>query len=195
MMPISWNADSIDTVVIELWTNEDSYTFLSANFGGCVAGMNTWKFEVLSGAKKPLEVLSKSSEALLLLILPIYWKAWEAQTHDHNSSLRNLLSHWDWYQAFPQQASCCTQETITAAQRMDGALSDGIQCFEELRTKVEEDQNSKHGKEFEMKFQRLMKDCQTELASRKSECSSAGDQLTSIQNELSDASSSQQQGK
>jgi len=33
-------------------------------------------------------------------------------------------------------------------------------------TKVEEDQNSKHGKEFETKFQQLMKDCQTEQASR-----------------------------
>jgi hypothetical protein len=53
-----------------------------ANFGDRVAGMNTWKFKVLSGENKPLEVLSKSSEALLLLILLNCWKAWEAQTHD-----------------------------------------------------------------------------------------------------------------
>jgi len=81
-MPISWNTDLIDTLVSELRTNEDSYTFLLANFGGRVAGMNTWKFEVLSGAKKPSEVLSKSIEALLLLILLNYWKAWEAQMHN-----------------------------------------------------------------------------------------------------------------
>jgi hypothetical protein len=56
--------------------------------------------------------------------------------------------------------------------------------------KVEDDQNSEHGKEFEMKFQQLMKDCQNERATRKRQRSSAGEQLTSIRNELSDASSS-----
>jgi len=50
--------------------------------------------------------------------------------------------------------------------------------------------NSEHGKEFEMKFQQLMKDHQTEQASRKSQCSSAGKQLMSIRNKLSDTSSS-----
>jgi hypothetical protein len=56
-MPISWNADSIDTLVSELWTNEDSYTFLLANFGGCVVGMNShmeiqgavWRKEAFGG--------------------------------------------------------------------------------------------------------------------------------------------------
>jgi len=43
-MPVSWNTDSIDTLVSELQTNEDSYFFLLANFGSRVAGMNTWKF-------------------------------------------------------------------------------------------------------------------------------------------------------
>jgi hypothetical protein len=55
-------------------------------------------------------------------------------------------------------------------------------------TKVEEDQSSKHGKEFEMKFQQLMKDHQTERASRTRQCSNARKQLTSIWNELSNAS-------
>jgi len=43
-VPISWNTDSIDTLVSELQTNEDLNTFLLANFSGRVAGMNTWKF-------------------------------------------------------------------------------------------------------------------------------------------------------
>jgi hypothetical protein len=53
-MPISWNTDSINTLVSELQTNEDTHTFLLANFGSCVAGMNTWNFKVLSGGKKML---------------------------------------------------------------------------------------------------------------------------------------------
>jgi hypothetical protein len=65
-----------------------------------------------------------------------------------------------------------------------------ICCFEELMMKVKEDQNSKHGKEFETKFQQLIKDCQTERASRKRQRSSTSEQLMSIQNEMSNASSS-----
>jgi hypothetical protein len=58
--------------------------------------------------------------------------------------------------------------------------------------KVKEDQDSNHGKEFEGRFQRLMKARQlsADQASRKRKHVSATAQLSSITNELRDASSS-----
>jgi hypothetical protein len=79
-MPISWETQSIDTIVSNLRTDVAGYTFLLANFGSCVARMSTWRFEVLSGSRSPSEVLSVLSEALLNLILLNYWKAWEVPT-------------------------------------------------------------------------------------------------------------------
>jgi hypothetical protein len=58
--------------------------------------------------------------------------------------------------------------------------------------KVKEDQDSDHGKEFEGRFQQLMKARQlsADQVSRKRKRVSATMQLSSITNELSDASSS-----
>jgi hypothetical protein len=58
--------------------------------------------------------------------------------------------------------------------------------------KVKEDWDSNHGKEFEGRFQRLMKARQLSAnqASRKRKRVSATTQLSSITNELSNASSS-----
>jgi hypothetical protein len=40
----------------------------------------------------------------------------------------------------------------------DGSNVAGICCFEDLMEKVKEDQNSEHSKQFEGRFQQLMKD-------------------------------------
>jgi hypothetical protein len=76
----------------------------------------------------------------------------------------------------------------------DGWSVEGIRKFQDLKVKVKEDRDSNHGKEFEGRFQRLMKARQlsADQASRKRKRVSATTrrQLSSITNELSDASSS-----
>jgi hypothetical protein len=74
----------------------------------------------------------------------------------------------------------------------DGWSVEGIHKFQDLKVKVKEDQDSDHGKEFEGRFQQLMKARQlsADQASRKRKRVSATMQLSSITNELSDASSS-----
>ncbi len=73
----------------------------------------------------------------------------------------------------------------------DGWSVAGICSFEELMEKVKEDKNSEHGKQFDGRFQQLMKDqLAADQVSRKRWCVSTSKQLTTIWNELSDASSS-----
>lgn len=184
-MPMSWDNDCIETIVSNLRTDEPAYTFLLANFGGRVAGMSKWRFEVLSGSKSPSEVLSVSSEALLLLILVNYWKAWEAQTladqitdDSTQSSAVSTIT----------ETSAATRYTKTNnGSTKDGWSVEGIRHFEDLMTKVETDRNSEEGKKFEKTFQQLMKERQ---GARKRRRQNAIEQITSIRNELSDASTS-----
>lgn len=187
-MPITWEYQTIEALVRDLRENEESYTFLLANFGGRVVGVNKWKFDVLSGAKKPSEVMSKSSEALLLLLLLNYWKAWEAQTHQSQQSEESSSASGSVSSISTASVTLYTRKNNNSTK--DGWSGDGIRHFEALMSKVEEDRNSIHGKEFETKFQQMMKDQQTERDSRKRRrtSTSAGEQLTSIRNELSDAS-------
>jgi hypothetical protein len=188
-MPISWETQSIDTIVSNLRTDVAGYTFLLANFGGRVPGMSTWRFEVLSGSRSPSEVLSVSSEALLNLILLNYWKAWEAQTQadqtTDDSTQTSAVSSIT-------EASAATRYTKSNnGSTKDGWSVEGICHFEDLMTKVEDDQNSEDGKKFEKNFQQLMKECD---GARKRHRPSATEQITSIRNDMSDASTSGDEG-
>jgi hypothetical protein len=188
-MPISWETQSIDTIVSNLRTDVAGYTFLLANFGSHVAGMSTWRFKVLSGSRSPSEVLSVSSEALLNLILLNYWKAWEAQTQadqttDDSTQTSTVSSI--------TEASAATRYTKSNnGSTKDGWSVEGICHFEDLMMKVEDDQNSEDGKKFEKNFQQLMKECNQ---ARKRCRPRATEQITSIRNDLSDASTSGDEG-
>jgi hypothetical protein len=189
-MPISWETQSIDTIVSNLRTDVAGYTFVLANFGGRVAGMSTWRFEVLSGSRSPSEVLSVSSEALLNLILLNYWKAWEAQTQadqtNDDSTQTSVVSSIT-------EGSAATRYTKSKnGSTKDGWSVEGIRHFEDLMTKVEEDRNSENGKKFEKRFQQLMKE--RDAGGRKRRRPSATEQITSIRNDLSDASTSGDEG-
>jgi predicted HNH restriction endonuclease len=188
-MPISWETQSIDTIVSNLRTDVASYTFLLANFGSHVAGMSTWRFEVLSGSRSPSEVLSVSSEALLDLILLNYWKAWEAQTQADQTTDDSMQTS---AVSSITEASATTRYTKSNnGSTKDGWSVEGIHHFEDLMMKVEDDQNSDDGKKFEKNFQQLMKECNR---ARKRCCPRATEQITSIQNDLSDASTSGDKG-
>jgi predicted HNH restriction endonuclease len=188
-MPISWETQSIDTIMRNLRTDVAGYTFLLANFCGRVAGMSTWTFEVLSGSRSPSEVLSVSSEALLNPILLNYWKAWEAQTQadqtTDDSTQTSAVSSIT-------EASAATRYTKSNnGSTKDGWSVEGICHFEDLMMRVEDDRNSEDGKKFEKNFQQLMKECNQ---ARKRSRPRATEQITSIQNDLSDASTSGDKG-
>ena len=74
----------------------------------------------------------------------------------------------------------------------DGWSVEGIRRFQDLKERVKVDRDSDLGKQFDGTFQRLMKARQlsADQASRKRKRTSATAQLLSITNELSDASSS-----
>jgi hypothetical protein len=105
--------------------------------------------------------LSKSSEALLLLILLNYWKTWEAQTYDPQQQSEESSTMLGLVSSISTMSIMHYTRNINSSTK-DGWSTDGIRHFEELMMKVEEDQNSKHGIEFEMRFQQLMKDHQTD---------------------------------
>jgi hypothetical protein len=86
-MPMSWEYSTIESIMADLSINEEMYIFVLANFAGHVVRMNKWKDDAMSGAKKPSEAMSISSEALLLLILLNYWKAWEAKANQPTASI------------------------------------------------------------------------------------------------------------
>jgi predicted HNH restriction endonuclease len=134
-------------------------------------------------------VLSVSSEALLNLILLNYWKAWEAQTQadqiTDDSTQTSMVSSIT-------EASAATRYTKSNnGSTKDGWSVKGIRHFEDLMTKVEDNQNSEDGKKFEKNFQQLMKECD---GARKRHRPSATKQITSIRNDLSDASTSGDEG-
>ena len=189
VVPITWAYESIETIVSKLRIDESGYGFLLANFGGRVAGMRKWRLEVLSGSKSPSEVLSASSEALLMLILLNYWKAWGAtqalaadQATDDSTQTSEVSSI--------TETSAATRYTKTNnGSTKDGWSVEGIRHFEALMTKVKEDRSSERGKEFEANFQRLMKE-RSRGSRKRRRPSSTSEQITSIQNDLSDASTS-----
>jgi hypothetical protein len=131
VMPMSWEYSTIESIVADLRTNEETYTFVLANFAGHVVRMNKWKDDALSGTKKPSEVMPISSEALLLLILLNYWKAWEVKANQlpmyHHlrippPPLCQVQCQASLQEAVP--ASSCTQEVTTTAPRMGGVLKE-----------------------------------------------------------------------
>jgi len=85
----------------------------------------------------------------------------------------------------PWQASLCTPSKANNSSTKDGWSVEGICHFQELKEKVKEDQDSNHGKQFEGRFQQLMKTRQlsADQASRKRKRASATEQLASITNE------------
>lgn len=192
VMPVSWDYSTIETMVADLRQNEETYTFVLANFAGRVVGMNQWKADALSGAKKPSEVMSLSSEALLLLIMLNYWKFWEAQANeDPPSSSGEASSVSGSVSSLSSAGSLTLYRRINNSSTKDGWSADGIRKFEALMARVEEDRNSAHGKEFERKFQTRMKAHEEGRTSRKRRRSTSGhEQLTSIRHELSDEDSS-----
>jgi hypothetical protein len=144
--------------------------------------MSKWKFEVLSGSKTPSEVLSVSSEALLMLILLNYWKAWEAQTHAADDSTASSAV------SSITEASETRYTKKNNGSTRDGWSVEGIRRFEDLMDKVKNDRDSENGKKFEKNFQELMK--QQSNGSRKRRRESPADAIVSIRNDLSDASMS-----
>jgi hypothetical protein len=172
--------------VHDLRGDEELYTYFLANLGGHVAGVSQWNFNALTGAKPPSEVVSVSMEALLLLFLLNYMKVWELQqSSDESSANGGSMSSLS-------MASITLYTKQNNSSTKDGWSVEGIRKFQYLKVKVKEDQDSNHGKEFEGRFQRLMKACQLSAnqASRKRKCVSATTQLSSITNKLSDALSS-----
>jgi hypothetical protein len=189
-MPITWETNWND-VVSELRKNEPLYTFLLANFAGRVTGMSKWNFDAMSGAKAPAEVLSVSSEALLLLFLLNYSKAWKSQANNDPQLQPEESSIESGSVSSISMASITLYTKQKNSSTKDGWSVEGIRHFEELMVKVKEDRNSDHGKQFEEKFQQLMKDrLAADQVSRKRGRVSITEQLTTITNELSDASSS-----
>jgi hypothetical protein len=173
-------------VVHDLRGDEELYTYFLASLGGRIAGVSQWNFNALTGAKPPSEVMSVSMEALLLLFLLNYMKVWESQQSSEESSADGGSM------SSVSMASITLYTKQNNSSTKDGWSVEGIRKFQDLKVKVKEDRDSNHGKEFEGRFQRLMKACQLSAnqASKKRKCVSATAQLSSITNELSDASSS-----
>jgi hypothetical protein len=176
VMPMSWQYSTIESIMADLRTNEETYTFVLTNFAGCVVGMNNWKDDALSGAKKPSAVMSISSEAQLLLILLNYCKAWEAEANQppasssEDTSSSSVLGFKPLYRKQCKHHSLCTQargNNNNNNSTKDGWSAEGICHFKALMTSINEDQNSDHGKEFETKFQTQMRACQEAQRSRK----------------------------
>jgi len=186
-MPITWETDW-DDVVHDLRGNEELYTYFLANFGGRVIGVQNWNFSVMSGAKPPSEVMSVSMEALLLLFFLNYAKVWESQQSSEDSPSADSGS-----MSSVSMASVTLYTKQNNSSTKDGWSVEGIRKFQDLKVKVKEDRDSDHGKEFDGRFQRLMKARQlsADQASRKRKRVSATEQLSSITNKLSDASSSE----
>jgi hypothetical protein len=184
-MPITWETDW-ENVVHDLRGDEELYTYFLANLGGRIAGVSQWNFNALTGVKPPSEVMSVLMEALLLLFLLNYMKVWESQQSSEESSADGGSM------SSISMASVTLYTKQNNSSTKDGWSVEGIHKFQELKVKVKEDQDSNHGKEFEGRFQRLMKAHQlsADQASRKRKRVSATTQLSSITNELSDASSS-----
>lgn len=188
MPVISWEYSTIQGIEENLRKDKGMYTFLLANFGGRVAGMSTWRFEVLSGASKPSEVLSVSSEAMLILILVNYWKAWEAQMKraeeaddvTESSGVSSITTPADETAINTR----CTRKNNGSTK--DGWSVEGIRHFEKLMNDIKEDRASDHGKNFEEEFQNLMR--QNNGSRKRRRANPATDIITSIQNDLSDAS-------
>jgi predicted HNH restriction endonuclease len=134
-------------------------------------------------------VLSVSSEALLNLILLNYWKAWEAQTQANQTTDDSMQTS---AVSSITEASAATRYTKSnKGSTKDGWSVEGIHHFEDLVIKVEDDQNSEDRKKFEKNFQQFMKECNR---ARKRCRPRATKQITSIQNDLSDASTSGDEG-
>ena len=92
-----------------------------------------------------------------------------------------------------RKASAATRYTKrNNGSTKDGWSVEGIRHFEDLMTKVEDDRNSEDGKKFEKNFQHLMKERYD--GGRKRRRPSASEQITSIRNDLSDASTSGDEG-
>jgi hypothetical protein len=91
------------------------------------------------------------------------------------------------------EASAATRYTKSNnGSTKDGWSVEGICHFEDLMMKVEDDRNSEDGKKFEKNFQQLMKEwCD---GARKRCRPSATKYITSIRNDLSDASTSGDEG-
>jgi hypothetical protein len=172
VMAMSLEYSTIESIVADLRTNEETYTFVLANFAGHVVRMNKWKDDAMSGTKKPSEVLSISSKALLLLILLNYWKAWEAKANQlpvsssEDTSSSSVLGSVSSLST-GSSASIMLYTRSNNNSIKDGWSTEGIHHFKAVMTRVEEDQNSDHGKEFEMKFQTQMRACQEAQRSRK----------------------------
>ena len=191
-MPISWERNTIDNIVRDLRTDEPGYTFLLANFGGRVAGMSQWRFDVLSGSKSPSEVLSVSSEALLILILLNYWEAWEAQTHAPDDDLTQSSAVSSITETSTTTTSATRYTKKNNGSTKDGWSIEGIRHFEELMEKVDQDRKSDAGKKFETNFQQKMK--RRVDGSRKRRRQTTTEKITSIRNDLSDATTSGDEG-
>jgi hypothetical protein len=183
--PITWETDW-ENVVHDLRGDEELYTYFLANLGGRFAGVSQWNFNALTGVKPPSEVMSVSMEALLLLFLLNYVKVWESQQSSEESSADGGSM------SSVSMASVTLYTKQNNSSTKDGWSVEGIRKFQDLKVKVKEDRDSNHGKEFEGRFQRLMKARQlsADQASRKRKHVSATTQLSSITNELSNASSS-----
>jgi hypothetical protein len=172
VMPMSWEYSTNKSIVADLRTNKEMYTFVLANFADCVVRMNKWKDDALSGAKKLSEVMSISSEALLLLILLNYWKAWEAKANQLPVSSSEDTSSSSASGSVSSLSTGCGASIMLYTRgnnksTKDGWSTEGICHFKALMTRVKEDQSSDHGKEFEMKFQTQMRACQEAQRSRK----------------------------
>jgi hypothetical protein len=119
--------------------------------------------------------MSVLMEALLLLFLLNYVKVWESQQSSEESSADG---------GSMSSVTLYTKQNNSSTK--DGWSVEGIRKFQDLKVKVN------HGKEFKGRFQRLMnaRQLSANQASRKRKQVSATVQLSSITNELSDASSS-----
>jgi hypothetical protein len=184
-MPITWETDW-ENVVHDLRGDEELYTYFLASLGGRVAGVSQWNFNALTGAKPPSEVMSVLMEALLLLFLLNYVKVWESQQSSEESSADSGSM------SSISMASVTLYTKQNNSSTKDGWSVEGIHKFQDLKVKVKEDRDSNYGKEFEGRFQRLVKARQlsADQASRKRKCVSATVQLSSITNKMSDALSS-----
>ena len=188
VVPVTWEHRSIETIVGDLRSDEPGYTFLLANFGGRVAGVRKWKFEALSGSKSPSQVLPASSEALLVLILLNYWKAWGAQANPTDQTTTDDSTQASSVSSITETSAATRCAKTNNGSTKDGWSVEGIRHFEALLMKVKEDRSSEDGKNFEANFQRLMKE--KNRGARKRRHPSAAEQITSIQNDLSDVSAS-----
>lgn len=184
-MPITWETNW-DDVVNDLRGDEEVYAYLLANLGGRVVGVKQWNFNALSGAKPPSKVMSVSMEALLLLFLLNYAKVWESQQLQESSG--GSVSSVSMEQSL--NSTLYTKQNNSSTK--DGWSVEGIRRFQQLKVKVKEDRDSDQGKQFEGRFQQLMKarKLSADQASRKRKRVSAAAQLLSITNELSDDDSS-----